>query len=117
MHSARPAGTQGLPWNGSGSLETSGTGLVAFQKLGYWNIASVPSDRGNSMSQKLSHQNLLRVNTPLSGLSLEDKEVGGCTAPGHIEVWAFKAPSGGDWGAELEVSRKRKRQDEELAGD
>lgn len=28
-----------------------------------------------------------------------------------------KAPSGGNWGAGLEVSRKGKRQDEELAGD
>jgi hypothetical protein len=32
--------------------------------------------------------------------------VEGCAAPGHIEVVAFKDPSGGDWGAGLEVSNK-----------
>lgn len=89
------------------------------------------------MSQKLSHQKLHQVNTvwPEPGGHREEwpeqglegtpagshhrgyKEVEGCAAPGHTKVQAFKAPSGGDWGAGLEVSRNEKRQDGELAGD
>jgi hypothetical protein len=55
----------------------SGTELLAFQKLGYWNTASVPFDRGNSMHEpEAEPSNLRRVNT-LYGLNLEDTGWGG----------------------------------------
>ena len=42
----------------------SGTELLAFQKLGYWNTASVPFDRGNRMHEpEAEPSNLRRVNT------------------------------------------------------